>query len=565
MKRFLILLTALVAFPPAVSAAETARYLVATRGPARTARIAITREGIDLDASSAGTRAFENVPAFAATLTAEQAEALRRSLRVAYVEPVLERHLLEVSAPRRTPSTTHSTQFHPPGIDLLHAPEVWPFAGAVRTNVVIIDTGIDATHPDLAASYAGGYNTFDPSSDPRDDNGHGTHVAGIIAAADNDFGVVGVAPTARIWSVKVLDQSGSGSTEHIVTAVDWAISQKATLGGQWVLSLSLGSSGSSLTESAAFSRALDAGMLTFAASGNEGPSVPIDFPAGYPTVNAVGAIDSTLKIASFSNQGHEMAFVAPGVNVDSTAAHGFGPVFGQFGVDGTITPAMVLYGSPLGTITGTFVDCGYGRIGDFPATAAGNIALVRRGPVSAPIDFSDKARNAKAAGATAVIVMNHDGDFSLQSPWVLIRTDFNCLAPGFGCKPRPDDLTFDFPLTIGVTKPDGEALLLKASTVVSATVGTEDYDLKSGTSMSTPHASGAAALLWSLAPSATAAQVREALISGAHDLGAKGFDTVFGYGLIDILASAKVLAPAALMTPVSDAPHSNRKARSVRH
>jgi serine protease len=388
-------------------------------------------------------------------------------------------------------------------------------------------------------------------------------VAGIIAAADNGFGVVGVAPAARIWSVKVLDKTGSGTTENIVAGIDWAISRKEILGGRWILSLSLGSTGDSPIERDAFARAADAGMLSFAAAGNSGPQAAIEYPGAYITVNAVGAINSALQIASFSNQGPELVFVAPGVDIDSTVAHGFGPRFAQLAVDGSVINAMPLFGSPLGEITGTYVDCGYGRAGDFPASVAGNIALIRRGPVSAPIDFSDKARNAKNAGASAVIVMNHDGDFVIESPWVLIRTD--CLAPGFGCKQRPEDVAFNFPVTIGILKADGDTLLQKASIRVSETVGTDDYDRKSGTSMSTPHAAGVAALVWSLAPAATAAEVRRALIAGARDLGTKSFDTTFGYGLVDALGAAKELAPAALSNPATPAPAVTHKSRAVRH
>jgi serine protease len=563
MRRLLLLLTTVLTLP-ALSAAETGRYLVATRGPARAAKIAISKVAVDLDAEAAETRVFENVPAFAATLTDDQAEALRHSPQVSYVERVLERHILDVD-PGRAASSTHISQIHPPGIDLLKAPGVWPYSGAVRTNVVILDTGIDYTHPDLAPNYAGGYNTIAKTDDPRDDHGHGTHVAGIVAAADNSFGVVGVAPAARIWSVKVLDKSGSGTTENIVAGIDWAISKKEVMGGQWILSLSLGSSGDSPIESGAFARATNAGFLSFAAAGNSGPDAAIEFPAAYITVNAVGAINSALEIASFSNRGHEMAFVAPGVDIDSTVAHGLGPRFAELAVDGTIINAMPLYGSPLGEITGTYVDCGYGRIGDFPASASGNIALVRRGPVSAPIDFSDKARNAKAAGATAVIVMNHDGEFLLENPWVLIRSD--CLAPGIGCKQRPEDVAFAFPVTVGILKADGETLLQKVpSTRVAETVSTEDYDRKSGTSMSTPHAAGAAALIWSLAPAATAADVRRALITTARDLGTKGFDTTFGYGLIDALGAGKALAPAAFSNPATPAPPViTHKSRAARH
>src|SRR5205823_10178266 len=121
-----------------------------------------------------------------------------------------------------------------------HAREVWPYTRGAGVNVAVIDTGIDFTHPDLRRAYAGGYNALSPADAPRDDNFHGTHVAGTIAATDNGFGVLGVAPDVRLWAVKVLDQSGNGDSEHVVAGVDWVLSKKKELGGHWIINLSLG-------------------------------------------------------------------------------------------------------------------------------------------------------------------------------------------------------------------------------------------------------------------------------------------------------------------------------------
>src|SRR5215470_4802608 len=89
-------------------------------------------------------------------------------------------------------------------------------------NVAVVDTGIDCTHPDLAPNCKGGINLLNPSLSPADDNGHGTHVAGIIAAAQNGSGVQGVAPRASLWAVKVLDATGSGALSTLISGIDWA-------------------------------------------------------------------------------------------------------------------------------------------------------------------------------------------------------------------------------------------------------------------------------------------------------------------------------------------------------
>src|SRR5262249_43301009 len=155
-----------------------------------------------------------------ATLTADEAAAMRTSPSVRYVTPVVERHLLDATtasrvtravAPNASPNQT--AQSVPYGIDLVRAREVWAVTrGNRNVHVAVFDTGIDSSHPDLQRAYAGGYNTFDPTALPIDDNRHGTHVSGIVAATDNKIGVVGVAPDVDLWMVKVLQgQLGTGS------------------------------------------------------------------------------------------------------------------------------------------------------------------------------------------------------------------------------------------------------------------------------------------------------------------------------------------------------------------
>jgi len=145
-------------------------------------------------------------------------------------------------------------------------------AGA-GVKVAIIDTGIDDCHPDLKDNVKGGVNILDSTRSPRDDNGHGTHVAGIVAARDNDFGVVGVAPGASLYAVKVLDASGSGALSGVVTALDWAVRNgmnvvNLSLGALdfWCVILGLCGAG---TECTAVNNAVARGVTVVVAAGNQ--------------------------------------------------------------------------------------------------------------------------------------------------------------------------------------------------------------------------------------------------------------------------------------------------------
>src|SRR5207245_484005 len=108
-------------------------------------------------------------------------------------------------------------------------------------HVAVIDTGVDYNAPELKSVYKGGRNYIANNFDPLDDFGHGTHVSGIIAAADDKQGVVGVAPGVDLYAFKVLDQCGSGSTANVIHAIDDIMALKNQIGGNWVVNLSLGS------------------------------------------------------------------------------------------------------------------------------------------------------------------------------------------------------------------------------------------------------------------------------------------------------------------------------------
>ncbi len=184
-------------------------------------------------------------------------------------------------------------------------------------KVGILDTGIDYNHEDLKGNYRGGYNFVGNNNDPIDDNGHGTHVAGIIGAEDNDIGVVGVAHQAYLYSVKVLAYDSTGSASDIVSGLEWSVDNNMQ-----VINMSLGSDDNSISVSRAIDNTFNAGVLIIAAAGNSGNASGsgdnIDYPARYSSVVSVGATDINDNRARFSSTGPSLELSAPGDHVLST-------------------------------------------------------------------------------------------------------------------------------------------------------------------------------------------------------------------------------------------------------
>lgn len=200
----------------------------------------------------------------------------------------------------------------PWGIDRVDAELAWTTSfGASSTKVAVIDTGISKDHPDLKENLKGGYNAINPSKDWNDDNGHGSHVAGIIGAVNNMIGVVGVAPQVDLYAVKSLDRSGSGFISDIIEGIQWSVANNIQ-----VINMSFGSASGSQALRDALTSAYDSGIVLVAAAGNSGGVVL--YPASYPEVIAISAIDSKDKLASFSSRGKEISLAAPGVDIYST-------------------------------------------------------------------------------------------------------------------------------------------------------------------------------------------------------------------------------------------------------
>jgi subtilisin len=246
------------------------------------------------------------MPVVSAELPEAAIAQLRKRADVTYVEDDNEWHALSQTAPW--------------GINRIHAPSAWSVATGAGVNVAVLDSGIDYDHEDLAGNFDGGINWVgkgakkDGSTDParyNDVYGHGTHCAGTIAAVNNGIGVVGVAPEARIWAVKVLGDNGYGSWTDIAQGVEWCIEK----GDIRVISMSLGGDYSSTLENAC-AAAYAANILIVASAGNDAGAV--GYPAAYDSVMAVSSINSYDQLASSSNRGPEIELAAPGVGVLST-------------------------------------------------------------------------------------------------------------------------------------------------------------------------------------------------------------------------------------------------------
>ncbi|MFQ6122508.1 MAG: S8 family peptidase [Dehalococcoidales bacterium] len=265
---------------------------------------------IDLIESLGGTvnKVYHIVPTIAATMPSENLDELGADPRVKYVE--LDTEL----------STCLTGEVLPWGVDRVDAELVHPSNKGTGVKVAILDTGIDLDHPDLAVS---GNVTFVPgTTNGDDDNGHGTLVAGIVAALDNDIGVIGVAPEASLYAVKVLNQDGNTVSSSVLSGIEWSVDNNMQ-----VINMSFGSileSPSAVKE--ALDTAYNAGIVIVAGAGNGGTASGegnnVWSPARNPPVIAVGATDELDARYTYSSTGYTLELVAPGVSVYSTAMGG---------------------------------------------------------------------------------------------------------------------------------------------------------------------------------------------------------------------------------------------------
>ena len=198
-------------------------------------------------------------------------------------------------------------------ITAFNLPASWKNSQGEGVKVAVLDTGCDLNHPDLVDNLLPGFNFVKRGTPPDDDNGHGSHVTGTICASNNDIGIVGVAPKAKVVPVKVLDENGSGDLDAVAEGIRWSANQ-----GVDFITMSLGSSTETPQLYEAIVYAERKGVVTFCAAGNAGQTRQIFYPAAYPNVIGIGAIDSNFDRANFSCTGPDLDFLAPGVKILST-------------------------------------------------------------------------------------------------------------------------------------------------------------------------------------------------------------------------------------------------------
>ena len=250
-------------------------------------------------------RAFNIVDAMEVNIPEKAIEALENSEIITYIEPNEE---------------VEAHQTVPWGIDRVFGDEeyefdTWAETKGANVGVAVLDTGIDDGHESLPDP-VDGTNTVDDTHWGDDGNGHGTHVAGTVAALNNDIGVVGVGPEIDLYAVKVLDDDGGGSWASVTEGIEWAVENEVP-----ILNMSLGG-GDSETLGDAVSAAHEAGHLLVASAGNDGNpggrGDNVGYPAAYDEVVAIAASDNNDNRARFSSTGPQVELIAPGQDVLST-------------------------------------------------------------------------------------------------------------------------------------------------------------------------------------------------------------------------------------------------------
>lgn len=448
------------------------------------------------------------VDAMVVELPAKAVAALAKNRQVDFVESGVPRRIQGQRTIRSVPA---GGQVVPYGIPMVQADQVSDSAAGNRT-LCIVDSGINGAHEDLAAVPMTGENFTKSGEWYTDENSHGTHVAGTIAALNNTVGVVGVAPSGKLklHIAKVFDAAGSASSVTIARAM-----LSCWQAGAHVVSMSLGGPDTSPIESRVTALLAKKGLLLIAAAGNAGNDT-VSYPAGFAEVVSVAAIDETRAVAGFSQFNADVEIAAPGVAVLSTVP-AFSQTAASLDVGGTPYPVQGMDGSPRRSGSGTLADFGLGTAA-VAGSMNGKVCLIQRGSIS----FAQKVLNCQASGgAGAVIYNNTAGEL------------FGTLGETVTTIP-----------SVGAMQADGALMLSQLDQATNVAVfGLPDlYAAYNGTSMATPHASAVAALVWSHHPGCTAEQVRSTLSASATDLGAAGRDPYFGWGLVQAKAALQRLS-----------------------
>ncbi|MCG9633260.1 S8 family serine peptidase [Vibrio sp. Isolate30] len=410
-------------------------------------------------------------------------------------------------------------------------------SNAGNRTVCIIDSGYDLAHNDLSGNLVSGTNDSGTGSwsVPGNNNAHGTHVAGTIAAIANTEGIKGIMPNQNVnlHIVKVFNEAGWGYSSSLVKAV-----QTCADNGANVVNMSLGGSQSSVTEKNALKAVYDNGVLLIAAAGNDGNTAH-SYPASYDSVMSVAAVDDKSDHAAFSQATNQVEISGPGVAILSTVTVGEGKLSdiklngvsqfergivphnrlvqsgGSYGPDpvaGSITAALASC-----EVSGSRFNCG---------DMSGKICLVERvgNQSSSSYPEIDAVQACYNAGASAAIVYSNSALPGLQNPFLVDQNNAARMV------------------SVTVDRAFGQELLgYVGQEITVSTTRDEDYEYYNGTSMATPHVTGVAGLVWSYHPTCTASQVRNALIKTATDIDVVGRDNRTGHGLVNADAAKQYL------------------------
>lgn len=402
------------------------------------------------------------------------------------------------------PSTTQLTPY---AVYQSQADQV-TFDSNAGMKVCVIDSGLDSSNPDFNWSAISGDNDIGTGNWFENGGPHGTHVAGTIGAADNGFGVVGMAPGVDMHIIKVFNAAGWGYSSDLAQAA-----QLCSQAGANIINMSLGGGGANSTEENAFKNFVASGGLVVAAAGNDGNNVR-SYPAGYSSVMMVGANDADNNIADFSQypscssgRGKRatndeticVEITAGGVDTLSTYPAG-GASLSAMSADGVGFASSAMENTGSASASTYF----FGLGDSVDNNAAGKVCVIDRGTVS----FYDKVNNCELSGGVGAVLINNE--------------------PGMLYGTLGDTNNTSIP-AVGAALEDRSALV--AANTIDITIGASDYGYMSGTSMATPAVAGIAALVWSNHPTCTGEEIRSALKATAMDAGASGKDDFFGYGI----------------------------------
>ncbi len=459
----------------------------------------------------------------AASFTGKSLQDVKGLMNNPHIQAIEEDHrrvpMLDYSDDAGNPSTMQITPY---AVYQSQADQV-SFNGQAGMKVCIIDSGLDRSNNDfnwgnISGDDDSGTGSWDVNGGP-----HGTHVAGTIAAADNNIGVVGMAPGVDLHIVKVFNADGWGYSSDLAYAAD-----KCSSAGANIISMSLGGGGANSTEENAFKAFTEAGGLVVAAAGNDGNSVR-SYPAGYPSVMMIGANDAQNNIADFSQYPSCTVTTGRGKNQTTTTDETICVEVTAGGVDTLSTyPADMATSASL-SADGQFVTSSAMEnsgnasastyfMGTAEATdggANGKVCVIDRGAIS----FHDKVLNCENSGGVGAVIINNEAGMLYAT---LGETNATTIP------------------AVGTALEDRSSLV--AASAMDISIGTADYGYMSGTSMATPAVSGMAALVWSNHNDCTGTEIRDALKATAEDGGAAGNDVYFGAGIVKAKAANDYLS-----------------------